>query len=65
MTGQIIKGLKTSVKVKETKQKYHKDLLTEISRNPAKFWQCIKEIFPSKEPTPVSATTSTDCNKKH
>ena len=54
---------KCNNKVKQGKQKYHKDLLTENSRNPAKFWQCIKEIFPTKEPTPFSATTSTDRKK--
>ena len=47
-------------KVKQAKQKYHKDLLMENRKHPAKFWQCIKQIFPAKEYTPVTTTTSTD-----
>ena len=50
-------------KVKQAKQKYYKDLLTENSRNPKKFWKCFKEIFPTKEPTPITTTTSVDTDK--
>eukprot|EP00794_Sanderia_malayensis_P006428 gene6428-7159_t len=50
-------------KIKQAKQKYHRDLLIENSRNPNKSWKCIKEIFPSKQPPPVTATTSIDHNK--
>ena len=50
-------------KVKQIKQKYHKNLLTENSRNPKKFWKCIKEIFPTKESTPVTATINIDTDK--
>jgi len=50
-------------KVKQAKQTYNKDLLNENSRNPAKFWKCIKDIFPSKETMPIGATTSSDNNK--
>eukprot|EP00794_Sanderia_malayensis_P021363 gene21363-23443_t len=61
----LYKRLKNSCnnKIKQAKQKYHKDLLIENSRNPNKFWKCIKEIFPTKEPPPVTATTSIDHNK--
>ena len=59
------KRLKNSCnnKVKQAKQKYHKDLLHEHCKNPAKFWKCIKEIFPTKEHPAASATTSIDDEK--
>ena len=44
-------------KAKQAKQKYEKDLLFE-NRNKLKFWNCIKEMFPSKEYIPISVTTS-------
>ena len=47
-------------KVKQAKQKYQKDLLLENRNKPTKFWNCIKEMFPSKESVPVSVTTSID-----
>ena len=50
-------------KVKQAKQKYHKDLLIKNSRNPKMFWKCIKEIFPTKEPIPVTAITNIDTDK--
>ena len=48
------------VKVKQTKQKYQKDLLFENRNKPTKFWNCIKEMFPSKESVPISVTTNID-----
>ena len=50
MTGRVIKGLKT-------KQKYQ-DLLFENRNKPTKFWNCIKEMFPSKESVPIPVTTT-------
>ena len=52
MNGRVIKGLKT-------KQKYQ-DLLFENRNIPTKFWNCIKEIFLSKESVTISVTTSID-----
>ena len=46
--------------VKQAKQKYQKDLLFENRNKPAKFWNCIKEMFPSKESVPISITTNID-----
>ena len=47
-------------KVKQAKQKYQKDLLFENRNKPTKFWNCIKEMFPSKESVPISVTTNID-----
>ena len=47
-------------KVKQAKQKYQKDLLLENRNKPTKFWNCIKEMFPSKESAPISVTTNID-----
>ena len=44
-------------KVKQAKQKYQKDLLFENRNKPTKFWNCIKEMFPSKESVPIPVTT--------
>ena len=44
-------------KVKQAKQKYQKDLLLENRNKPTKFWNCIKEMFPSKESVPIPVTT--------
>ena len=44
--------------VKQAKQKYQKDLLFENRNKPTKFWNCIKEMFPSKESVPISVTTN-------
>ena len=49
---------KVNNKVKQTKKKYQKDLLFENRNKPTKFWNCIKEMFPSKESVPISVTTS-------
>ena len=46
-------------KVKQAKQKYHRNLLTKKSRSPKKFLKCIKETFPTKETALVAATAST------
>ena len=45
-------------KVKQAKQKYQKYLLFENRNKSTKFWNCIKEIFPSKESVPISVITS-------
>ena len=47
-------------KVKQTKQKYQKDLLFENRNKPTMFWNCIKVMFPSKESAPTSVITSID-----
>ena len=47
-------------KVKQAKQKYEKDLFLENRNKPTKFWNCIKEMFSSKESLPISVTTSID-----
>ena len=45
--------------MKQAKQKYQKDLLFEKRNKPTKFWNCIKEMFPSKS-VPISVTTNID-----
>ena len=52
-------------KVKQAKQKYQKDLLLENKNKSTNFWNCIKEMFPSKESVRISVTTSIDNVKKH
>ena len=47
-------------KVKQAKQNYQKDLLFENMNKPTKFWNCIKEMFPSEESVPIFVTTSID-----
>ena len=42
--------------VKQAKQKYQKDLLFENRNKSTEFWNCIKEMFPSKESVPISVT---------
>ena len=47
-------------KIKKAKQNYHNDLLCENSNNPAKFWQCIKDIYPSNKSKNTSPPTTHD-----
>ena len=56
------KGLKNlcNNKIKQVKQKYQKDLLFKNRNKPTKFWNCIKEMFLSKEFAPISVTTRID-----
>lgn len=49
--------------VKHAKRKYHNNLLSENSRNPAKFWKTIKEIFPTNESCSSSFSSSNNSQK--
>ena len=40
---------KTNILVRKSKKEFNKKLLTDSANNSQKFWQAIKEIFPSKE----------------
>ena len=44
-------------KVKQAKQKYHRNNLSENVNNTKKFWKIIKDIFPSKP----ASTQMTEC----
>jgi hypothetical protein len=46
--------------VKHAKRKYTNNLLSENSKNPAKFWKTIKDIFPTNE---SCSSTISSCNK--
>ena len=45
--------------IRKAKSNYHKNLLSENEANPCKFWNAIKEIYPTK-PKPISLSKSSD-----
>ena len=50
-------------KIKQGKCIYYMNLINENHKNPAKFWKCIKEIFPTKDRAGNSPTSSHNATK--
>ena len=51
---------KCNAKIKEAKRKYHRELIENNSNNPRKFWDAVKEVFPTKSKLSVSSTTKSE-----
>ena len=51
---------KCNAKIKEAKRKYHRNLIEENTNNPRKFWDAVKQVFPSKSKLSVGSTTKSE-----
>ena len=41
-------------KIRQAKRSYYNNLISENHKNPAKFWKCIKEVYPTKDTTCIN-----------
>ena len=51
---------KCNSKIKEAKRKYHRQLIESNKANPKKFWDAVKEVFPSKTKLSVGSITKSE-----
>ena len=55
---------KCNSKLKETKRKYHRNLINENRNNPKNFWSAVKSVFKTKLKSVVSFSLNTSENEK-